>query len=231
MPMYWDAYIADTTHLTIEEHGAYLLLLGAMWRRNGWVPDDDKDNARILGISTAKWRRIKARLSGFLTFENGEISQKNLRKIWENTQEKIQKNRENGSKGGRPRSSKNNDLEKPKGSVSDKPNETIPEPEPEPDTTIANAMDGAAVDATSDAIWKRGVPFLVERHVTEKKARSMIGKWLAQSGSAQLFDALKDAAASPTQDPIPYITAILTKPEQPSTADMMAQAKEINANR
>lgn len=73
MPMYWDAYLADTTHLTTEEHGAYLLLLGAMWRRNGWVPDDDKDNARILGMTTGKWRKVKARLMPFLTAENGEL--------------------------------------------------------------------------------------------------------------------------------------------------------------
>lgn len=133
MPMFWDAYIADTTHLTTEEHGAYLLLLGAMWRRNGWVPDDDKDNARILGLTVAKWRKTKARLSTFLTFENGEISQKNLLKIWKNTQEKIEKNRENGSKGGRLKSKENNDVAKANGSVSDNPNETIPEPEPEPE--------------------------------------------------------------------------------------------------
>ena len=73
MPMYWDAYLADTTHLTTEEHGAYMLLLAAMWRRNGWVPDDDKDNARILGLTPAKWRKIKARLSGFLIFDGGFI--------------------------------------------------------------------------------------------------------------------------------------------------------------
>ena len=89
MPMYWDAYLADTTHLTTEEHGAYMLLLAAMWRRDGSVPDDDKDNARIIGLTVAKWRKIKSRLSVFLIVKDGMITQKNLQKIWENTQEKI----------------------------------------------------------------------------------------------------------------------------------------------
>ena len=132
MPMFWDAYLADTTHLATEEHGAYLLLLAAMWRRNGWVPDDDRDVARILGLTVAKWKRTKERLRSFLIFENGQISQKNLLKIWKNTQEKIEKNRKNGAKGGRPKSFENNDIAKANGSVSDNPNESIPEPEPEP---------------------------------------------------------------------------------------------------
>lgn len=81
MPMYWDAYLADTTHLTTEEHGAYLLLLAAMWRRNGCVPDDDKDNARILGLSASKWRKTKSRfqetISGFVV-SDGFIYQEKL---------------------------------------------------------------------------------------------------------------------------------------------------------
>ena len=92
MPMYWDAYLADTTHLTTEEHGAYLLLLAAMWRRNGVVPDDDKDNARILGLTVGKWRKVKERLSEFLSFDGDCITQKKLQKTWKNTQEKIAKN-------------------------------------------------------------------------------------------------------------------------------------------
>lgn len=125
MPMYWDAYLADTTHLSTEEHGAYILLLAAMWRRNGWVPDDDRDNARILGLTTAKWRKIKARLSGFLVFEDGEISQKKLLETWRITQEKIEKNRTNGAKGGRPKSSKSNGLTKAKASLSVNPNKSL----------------------------------------------------------------------------------------------------------
>ena len=139
MPMFWDAYLADTTHLSTEEHGAYLLLLGAMWRRNGSVPDNDRDNARILGLTPAKWRQIKARLAPLLIIDNGQITQKNLQKIWKITQEKIAVNRMNGAKGGRPKTNENNGVEKPNGFVSLKPIETIPEPEPEVSTT-ANAV-------------------------------------------------------------------------------------------
>lgn len=133
MPMYWDAYLADTTHLTTEEHGAYLLLLAAMWRRNGVLPDNDRDNARILGLTPSKWRKIKARLSetvsGFKA-DGNTVTQEKLQKTWKNTQEKINKNRENGAKGGRPKSSKNKDIAKANGSVSLNPNKSIPEPEP-----------------------------------------------------------------------------------------------------
>lgn len=72
-----------------------------------------------------------------------------------------------------------------------------PDPPPEP------------VDAVKTAIWARGVPFLVEKKVDEKKARQMIGKWLSKHGSQKLFDALVDASKAQTGDPIPYITATL----------------------
>jgi uncharacterized protein YdaU (DUF1376 family) len=142
MPMYWDAYLADTTHLTTEEHGAYMLLLAAMWRRNGSVPDDDKDNARILGLTPAKWRKTKARfietISGF-TIESGTITQEKLRKTWEITQEKIEKNARNGAKGGQAKSRNNKDLDQANATNSLKPKATIPEPEPDTVKREANA--------------------------------------------------------------------------------------------
>ena len=137
MPMWWDAYLADTTHLTTEEHGAYLLLIGAMWRRGGFVPDDDSDNARIVGLSKPKWIRVKARLLPLLIVKNGEISQKKVKKTYEKAVQKIEKNRKNGSLGGRAKSRKNNQLPVANATNSLGENTSvrgnIPEPEPEPE--------------------------------------------------------------------------------------------------
>lgn len=124
MPFMIDAYITATTHLTTEEHGAYILLLFAMWRRDGSVPDDDKDIARIVGLPVAKWRRVRERLSDKLICDGSTITQKNLQEIWKKTQEKIEKNKQNGARGGRPKASENNDETKANGYDSLKPNES-----------------------------------------------------------------------------------------------------------
>lgn len=125
MPLFVDAYLADTTHLSTEEHGAYCLLLFAMWRRNGSVPNDDKDLARIVGLSTRKWSKTKERLRPLLVFEGDAITQKKLQKTFKKQREIVEKNRANGALGGRSRSKKNNDLAKANGSVSLNPNGTL----------------------------------------------------------------------------------------------------------
>lgn len=132
MPLFLDAYLADTTHLSTEEHGAYLLLLMAMWRRDGSVPNDDRDVARIVGMELAKWRKTKKRLLPFLTIDGGMVSQKRLSKEWEYVRKKREKNSANGSKGGRPKANINNRLDQANGSVSDNPDESTQNPEPIP---------------------------------------------------------------------------------------------------
>ena len=56
LPLFTDAYLADTRHLTTEEHGAYLLLMMEAWRRPECsLPDDDRLLARLCGLSIERW--------------------------------------------------------------------------------------------------------------------------------------------------------------------------------
>lgn len=75
MPLWTDAYLADTGHLTATEHGAYLLLLMAAWRSGGRLPDDDKKLARFAHVTSGQWRRMKDTIRDFFTIEDGHLVQ------------------------------------------------------------------------------------------------------------------------------------------------------------
>ncbi len=66
LPLWTDAYLADTRHLTTVQHGAYLLLLIEAWRRPSCsLPDDDEVLARLAGMSAREWATHKATLLAF----------------------------------------------------------------------------------------------------------------------------------------------------------------------
>ncbi len=82
MPMHWDAYLADTMHLTTVEHGAYLLLIAAMWRAGGSIQGDDRYLARTVGLTLDRWRRIKPTIMAFLTpIAEGRVTQRKLLEV------------------------------------------------------------------------------------------------------------------------------------------------------
>lgn len=60
LPIFGDAYLADTMHLSLEEHGAYFLLMLAAWRSPTCsLPDDDAKLARICRCSTKRFKGIR----------------------------------------------------------------------------------------------------------------------------------------------------------------------------
>lgn len=73
-----DAYLADTSHLSTLEHGAYLLLLIAMWRAGGVLPNDDKRLARFARATDAQWVKLKPAMMEFFTVQGDEITQGRL---------------------------------------------------------------------------------------------------------------------------------------------------------
>ena len=72
LPLFTDAYLGDTTHLSTFEHGAYLLLLIVSWRSPGCcVADDDALLARYTRMTRDKWRKVRPILEPFFRIENG----------------------------------------------------------------------------------------------------------------------------------------------------------------
>ena len=78
MLLWTDAYMADTSHLTTYEHGAYLLILMAMWRAGGYLPNDDIRLARTARTTPGKWAQIAPTIRQFLTIDGDTVTQKRL---------------------------------------------------------------------------------------------------------------------------------------------------------
>jgi uncharacterized protein YdaU (DUF1376 family) len=108
MPLWTDAYLGDTHHLSTTEHGAYLLLLITMWRNKGWLPNDDRALARYAKLTNAQWARIKPNLWPYFV-ENGdritqgrltdeiEVVKRNSRKQSDKAKTRWLKEKENGN--------------------------------------------------------------------------------------------------------------------------------------
>jgi uncharacterized protein YdaU (DUF1376 family) len=70
MQLYVADYLADTMHLTTEEHGAYLLLIFNYWQTGKAIPVSRL--ARIARLSDERWTVVERSLNEFFNERSGE---------------------------------------------------------------------------------------------------------------------------------------------------------------
>lgn len=103
MSFYVGDYLKKTTMLTCEENGAYLLLIFSLWQSGGYLPEDHKKLSMICRISSTKFKNIWEAISNYFEIKNNQISNRRVLEELDKARLRRVKARENGSKGGRPK--------------------------------------------------------------------------------------------------------------------------------
>jgi uncharacterized protein YdaU (DUF1376 family) len=101
MQLYVGDYLADTRHLTTEQHGAYLLLLMTMWKAGGKLPNDPAKLARIAGVSLRRWHLIWPEIAAFFDAADGFVTQNRLVREYRKAVSKREKRCASGGLGGK----------------------------------------------------------------------------------------------------------------------------------
>ena len=129
-PMYPTDFEAKTSHLTLEEDGAYNRLLRLMWMTPGCsLPDDDAWIMRRMRCSEDRdCEIVLAVIAEFFNRKGGRIVNSRLAKEWQKTDLAHRKRVSAGSMGGKAKALKTNNTE-PSNAT---PMLKQPEPEPEP---------------------------------------------------------------------------------------------------
>ncbi len=94
-------------YLTYEEKGVYVELLTFLWESSdATLPDNDKFLARILKITSGKWKELRETLIdgefAVLQTDGARISQERLLSEWRKANDIKARRSDAGSKGGRP---------------------------------------------------------------------------------------------------------------------------------
>ena len=235
---YGSDFIAGTLGLSLEEKGAYSLILDLLYDRGRPLPDDPRYIAGVCGCSVRKWNAIRDRLieAGKITVRDGTISNPRFDKEAE-TAAKISRERaENGAKGGiksgetRAATSKNNDISEAKPPyVRDSRGQRLEEKEKDSEATASGASAPPAAPMTvAEQVWKTVVPWLKEHGgKSDGQARKIIGGWCRDYGEPAVLGAFMEAARSPPVDPVAWFNRRLAGRKQ-SGAPIMDAFDELD---
>lgn len=100
---YLGDYARDTKHLSMLEHGAYTLLLDALYATERPLPGDRGLIFKICGASTKREKNaVESVLSQFFVLQPTGFSQKRYEEELSASTVRVNAARDNGAKGGRP---------------------------------------------------------------------------------------------------------------------------------
>lgn len=111
MQLYVADYLADTAHLTTEEHGAYLLMLFSYWQTGKPLRADRL--ASVARLSNERWADVEKTLKDFFHVKAGSWTHFRVEADLEKVDSKSRKNSDAGKASARARALAKQELEEP----------------------------------------------------------------------------------------------------------------------
>lgn len=218
MPLYIADYIADTTRLTTEQHGAYLLLIMDYWR-NGPLPDDDAALANITRLPVPAWKKHRATLARMFQVEGGEWRHKRIDAERQEAEENSFKYAERAKKAAAKRWGKQSGKESPSAPLGSASSDACSTPlgnlvdctSPSPINSVPNGTGGKPPRLTDpdEIIFGYGVPLLTAAGNTDKASRSFLGGLRKNHGDDAVVSALRECIKAKPLQPLEWLAAAL----------------------
>lgn len=237
MPWYVGDYMADTTNLNTEQHGAYCLMLMAAWKRGGSLPKDDGQLASITKLPPARFKAHRAIL--LECFQDAGDSYRHKRVAEEHAKAKLNSEKKalNGAKGGK---AKQQNASKPlaNATANDEAEDrqtSTPSPSPSPPPTgdsVSNETGGEPPGekmTAAETIFHYGVPMLTNAGIAEARARSFLGGLRKGHGDDAVIAKMRECFKAKPLQPLEWLAAALPPKDIPEKLEWHETQSGIEA--
>jgi uncharacterized protein YdaU (DUF1376 family) len=245
MPLWIGAYLADTMELTTLQHGAYLLLLIAYWRKRKPLVDDDDSLRSITKLERADWKRVRPVLAQFFRIADGVWWHKRVEAEILAADARAKKAKDKAEKAAQARwgGGHNEGHDDPSSDAPSMPealpkdmHEECPTPPPTPSSlrsdSEAKASAAAAAagsgekperspeDVVKATVWRSAVAVLQEGGCkSEDMCRSFMGKMVVDYTFPVVKEAIEAAVVAQPADAREYIRATCMRLKGERAAD------------
>jgi uncharacterized protein YdaU (DUF1376 family) len=215
MPIHIGDYKRDTGHLRAAGHGAYLLLLFHHWS-TGELPQDDDQLASIACMTRGEWKKARPIIERFFKsgWRHGRVEEDLAA-----AHASYEKRAKAGEKGGKAKA----EAKQCSSNATALPQQplTLLTLDQSKKDSEANASAADAAPAkhpvytdSRHELWGEGIPILEQLGISERSARSNIGRWLKDTAddAQAVLGAIQRARDSRAHNAIPWITNALRTP-------------------
>ncbi|MEM9584804.1 MAG: YdaU family protein [Pseudomonadota bacterium] len=114
MPLYTGDYLRKTRSLKGPEHGAYILILMALWDEGGEMIYDENELREIARTHGNSWKKVWGKIQKFFNIADGKIRHSKIDEVLSETEKRKKSYQKRGKKGGKKKAenaNKNNDRD------------------------------------------------------------------------------------------------------------------------